>query len=61
MVMETLEYLEQSCMPYRLLEHPRTSSGQHLAEANHISGLNVAKVVVIKTESSFYICVLPAG
>ena len=60
MVMETLAYLEQCCMPYRLLEHRRACSGQHLAEASHVSGLNVAKAVVVKTESSFYICVLPA-
>lgn len=60
MVTETLDYLEQYSISYRLLEHPRACSGQYLAKASHISGLKVAKVVVVKAERNFYICVLPA-
>lgn len=58
--MKLLEYLDQNDSTYQVSRHVPVFTAQQMAAAEHISGMNVAKPVVIKAEDMFYMCVLPA-
>lgn len=54
------EKLNQEMIRYEQLHHRPTFTSQHLAEAEHIHGMNVAKPVIVNADGKFYMCVLPA-
>ena len=58
--MKLLEYLDKSCSTYQISRHLPAFTAQQMAAEEHVSGMNVAKPVVIKADDLFYMCVLPA-
>lgn len=58
MTLETA--LRQHGIPYEKHTHQTAMTAQRLAEAEHISGYQVAKPVVVKSSDGFAMCVLPA-
>jgi Ala-tRNA(Pro) deacylase len=57
----TLEsFLQDHGIGYEKHTHPRTYTAQGLAHAEHVSGYAVAKPVVVKGDSGYAMCVLPA-
>ena len=55
------EYLEQNKIPYRTSYHPEAFTAQEVAAKSHISGKNLAKVVMVKKGEGFAMTVLPAA
>ena len=58
--MKLLDYLDQNHSRYQVSRHLPVFTAQQMAAAEHVSGMNVAKPVVIKADDLFYMCVLPA-
>ncbi len=59
--MTIMDYLTENGCTFRVTEHPSTFTAEQLAEAEHIPPRQVAKPVVIRTETGgYYLCVLPA-
>ena len=52
--------LEEQGIRYEKHAHATTYTAQRLADAEHVSGYMVAKPVVVKAESGYAMCVLPA-
>jgi len=52
--------LEEQGVHYEKYTHATTYTAQRLADAEHVSGYMVAKPVVVKSESGYAMCVLPA-
>lgn len=55
------EYLEQHKIPYQVSYHPEAFTAQEVAARSHISGKNLAKVVMVKKGEGFVMTVLPAA
>jgi Ala-tRNA(Pro) deacylase len=55
------EFLEENGAEYEVLEHAPAYTAQEVAAATHISGHDVAKVVMTKTGGAFIMAVLPAS
>jgi Ala-tRNA(Pro) deacylase len=53
--------LRENEIPYRVLQHPETSSASELAESLHVSGKRVAKVVIFRTKGRYVMAVLPSS
>jgi len=53
--------LEQRGIRYQELHHPEAFTAQQVAQAEHVSGHHVAKVVVIMADGRPYELVLPAS
>lgn len=62
MILSRIErYLSESGVPYRVLHHSRAVSAQATAEAEGVSGWQVAKAVAVELDSGDeLICVVPA-
>ncbi|HNQ23577.1 MAG TPA: YbaK/EbsC family protein [Phycisphaerae bacterium] len=58
--MTLLELLEAEGIPYERHRHPATLSAQQLAQCEHLPGWNIAKPVVVRDETGFTLCVVPA-
>lgn len=58
MRLETM--LRQQGIAYEKHNHSPTFTSQGLAQAEHVSGYEVAKPVVVKTTAGFTLCALPA-
>lgn len=58
--MGILEFLDESRVPYKVLEHRPVFSAQRLAQIEHEPGRFVAKPVIVKADGRFLMCVLPA-
>ncbi|MHC4929857.1 MAG: aminoacyl-tRNA deacylase [Planctomycetota bacterium] len=54
------EKLNHEMIRYEELHHRPTFTSQHLAQAEHVHGMNVAKPVIVNADGQFYMCVLPA-
>lgn len=54
------EYLEQNRVEYRTLVHPTVYTAQEVAATTHISGKELAKVVMVKVDDKMIMAVLPA-
>ncbi len=52
--------LEEQGIHYEKHAHPTAYTAQRLADAEHVTGYMVAKPVIVKAESGFTMCVLPA-
>jgi len=58
--MRVQELLDKSSVSYKVTEHRPTFTGQQMAAQEHVSGIYVAKPVIVKADDKFYMCVLPA-
>jgi Ala-tRNA(Pro) deacylase len=58
--MKVVEFLETNSAKYEVTRHQPTYSAQQMAAAEHVSGREVAKPVLIKADGKYYMCVLPA-
>jgi len=53
-------FLDDQGVNYRLSHHPQAYTSQDLAQAEHVSGRNVVKPVLIRADGEFVLCALPA-
>jgi Ala-tRNA(Pro) deacylase len=58
--MDVVKFLKGHKVKFQLRHHPARYTAQEVAAAEHITGEEVAKVVVLKTGDRFHMCVLPA-
>ncbi|MBI9017233.1 MAG: YbaK/EbsC family protein [Phycisphaerae bacterium] len=58
--MHIQDYLENEHIHFVLRSHKPSYDSQRLAATEHISGMDVAKPVIINADGKFYMCVLPA-
>ncbi len=54
-------YLEENGIDYQVLYHPRVYTAQEVAAAQHVSGKDLAKVVMVKVDNELAMMVLPAS
>jgi Ala-tRNA(Pro) deacylase len=54
-------YLEENGVDYQVLYHPRVYTAQEVAAVQHVSGKELAKVVMIKVDNELAMMVLPAS
>ncbi len=54
------QFLDKERISYQLLEHPKAFTALEVAEAQHISGQQVIKAVIVKVDQKLAMCVLPA-
>lgn len=54
------EYLDQHHVRYEVLSHPQAFTAQRVAEAQHVHGKEVAKVVIVRSGGEFIMIILPA-
>jgi Ala-tRNA(Pro) deacylase len=59
--MNIVSYLDREGVNYKLLHHRRTYTAQDLAAAEHVSGWNVIKPVLVKADERLMLCALPAS
>jgi Ala-tRNA(Pro) deacylase len=61
--MNVRDYLKQKQVPFDVITHHDTYDAQHLAQSMHVSGRQVAKTVLLRTdgEDDFVVAVLPAN
>ena len=59
--MRPVEFLDDHHVDYALHQHGPTFTAQQLASAEDVSGIAVAKPVLVKTDDCYYMCVLPAS
>lgn len=55
------EYLDENNIKYILIAHFPSYTGQELAESVHISGKEIAKTVILKTQDQYVMAILPAS
>jgi len=54
-------YLDKNKVDYHVLYHQRVYTAQEVAATQHISGKELAKVVMVKVDSELVMMALPAG
>jgi len=54
------DYLEQNKVPYSHCTHRLAYTAQEVAAAQHVPGREMAKAIILKTDSQFVMVVLPA-
>lgn len=61
--MKVQEYLRGLHVPFEVLNHPATYDSQHMAHELHISGHDVAKTVLVRSDdhAHYAVAVLPAS
>jgi Ala-tRNA(Pro) deacylase len=59
--MKIQDYLKQQRATFELHDHPPAYTAQEVAAEEHVSGNRLAKVVVVKADKEFAMCVLPAS
>jgi len=58
--MDVAKFLKREKVKFQLRHHPARFTAQEVAAAEHITGEEVAKVVIVKAGDAFAMCVLPA-
>ena len=58
--MDLVKYLKSHKVKFQLRHHPARFTAQEVAAAEHITGEEVAKVVIVKADDRFAMFVLPA-
>lgn len=58
--MELHSYLDRFNVRYQTTEHPVVYTSQQLAEAEHVSGRQVIKPVLVEADGQMILCALPA-
>ncbi len=59
--MRVPQYLADQCVAFETVVHPPSFTAQKLAKHLHVSGLSVAKSVLLASETAYYLAVLPAA
>ena len=59
--MNLQSYLDELGVHYRLSRHDEAYTAQDLAAAEHVSGREVIKPVVVQADGQFVMCALPAS
>lgn len=59
--MDLQSYFDRFNVRYEVTEHPVTFTAQGLAEAEHVSGHQVIKPVLIEADGQMILCALPAS
>jgi Ala-tRNA(Pro) deacylase len=59
--MDVVKFLKTKKVKFELRHHPARFTAQEVAAAEHITGEEVAKVVIVKADDGFAMCVLPAS
>ena len=59
--MRVPQFLTDHCVPFETVVHPPSFTAQKLARRLHISGRHVAKSVLLASEMTYYLAVLPAA
>ena len=54
------DYLYRNGVPYEVISHRQAFTAQEVAQAEHISGKELAKVVMLRSGKHFFMVVLPA-
>jgi len=54
------EFLDENKIKYALITHSIAYTAQELANKVHVSGLEIAKVVIVKIDGQFAMAVMPA-
>ena len=57
----TKEFLEESGVSYEVIKHTPAYTAQEVAAVMHVSGTEVAKVVMVRVGDRFVMAVLPAS
>jgi len=55
------QYLERNQAPYEVILHEEVYTAQELAQALHIPGGELVKVVIVKADGTYRMAVLPAS
>jgi len=58
--MDVVKFLKSNKVKFQLRHHPARYTAQEVAAAEHITGEEVAKVVIVKAGDRFVMCVLSA-
>lgn len=58
--MDVAKFLKKQKVKFQLRHHPARYTAQEVAAAEHITGEEVAKVVIVKADDAFAMCILPA-
>ncbi len=58
--MKVVEFLDSKGVHYEMSQHRPTFTAQQMAAEEHVPGMAVAKPVVVKADTTYYLCVLPA-
>ncbi len=53
-------FLNQHAVEYELINHPRSVSSMHTAQAAHVPGDQLAKSVLLEDESGYLMAVIPS-
>jgi Ala-tRNA(Pro) deacylase len=53
-------FLKQHAVDYELINHPRSVSSTHTAEAAHVPGDQLAKSVLLEDEAGYLMAVIPS-
>lgn len=54
------QYLDENNIDYQTAEHPLAYTAAEVAESQHIRGKQMIKSVIVKSDETFIMCVLPA-
>jgi len=54
------EFLDRNKVPYKVVEHRQAFTAQEVAEVEHVPGMELAKVVILRSGADFVMAVLPA-
>jgi Ala-tRNA(Pro) deacylase len=54
------EFLDGKKVPYEVLSHRQAFTAQEVAQAQHVRGVELAKVVMLRSGAQFMMAVLPA-
>jgi len=54
------EYLDKQKVPYEVLSHRQAFTAQEVAQAQHVPGRELAKVVMVRSGGAFVMLVVPA-
>ncbi len=58
--MEITSYLDEKQVHYQISVHRPVFTSQKMAAEEHVSGMNVAKPVIVQADGRYYMCVIPA-
>ncbi len=58
--MDIIAYLRKERVAFEHLRHPEVFTAQEVAQTQHVPGREMAKAVLVKTDTGFALAVLPA-
>ena len=58
--MKVMDFLNKKATKYEIRKHRPVFTAQHIAQEEHVHGMNVAKPVIVKADNIYYMCVIPA-